>query len=301
MLEEAAAEVTSEVIGNHAALPSDIPSTVLQALAEDLGNGDLTAQLVPESAQSTANIIVREPAVICGIAWVNEVFDQLDSGITLNWLVVDGEAVDVDQTLVEIKGNTRALLAGERTALNFLQTLSGTATLADRFHKRVKGMNVKLRDTRKTIPGLRTAQKYAVKVAGLENHRLGLFDAVLLKENHIQAVGSVAETVKKTRELVPADTPIEIEVETLEELEEALEAQADLILADNFSLPVLRKAANRVKDFRRMRALDIKIEASGGVSWEKLRDIADTGVDYIAIGALTKDITAIDLSMRFQN
>lgn len=286
---------------DHVLLPDDIDSTVLQALAEDVGNGDLTAELVPAEAQSVATIIVREPAIMCGIAWVNEVFRQLDDNVQMQWHVLDGEAVDTDQALVTISGHTRALLAGERTALNFLQTLSGTATLAGRFRQRVKGMDVVLRDTRKTVPGLRTAQKYAVKVAGLANHRLGLFDAVLLKENHIQAVGSVAETVRKTRELIPENTPVEIEVETLEELEQALEAGADLILADNFSLSVLRKAAHRVRDFRRMRAVDVKIEASGGVSWEKLRDIADTGVDYIAIGALTKDVTAIDLSMRFQN
>lgn len=286
---------------NAVLLPNDIDGTVARALAEDIQQGDLTAELVPADANSVATIVVREPAVVCGIPWVNSVFSQLDAAVQLDWHVTDGEAVDTDQVLVTITGNTRALLAGERTALNFLQTLSGTATLADRFYKRVKGMDVKLRDSRKTIPGLRTAQKYAVRVAGLENHRMGLFDAVLLKENHIQAVGTVAQTIQRTRDLVPEGVPIEIEVETLDELEQALEANADLILADNFSLPVLSKAAHRVKDFRRMRALDIKIEASGGVSWEKLRDIADTGVDYIAIGALTKDVTAIDLSMRFQS
>lgn len=283
-------------------LPKDLADTVKHALREDIGSGDLTAGLVPEDAQSVAKVMVREPAVICGIAWFNEVFKQLNSDIQLDWHVADGDRVDTDQVLVTLTGNTRALLAGERTALNFLQTLSGTATLADKYHMRVRDTKTQLRDTRKTIPGLRTAQKYAIKVAGLLNHRVGLYDAVLIKENHIQAVGSLAETVKLSREQVPEGTSVEVEVETLEELEAALKARADVILADNFPLPQLRKACNRVKEFRlRHDDVTVKIEASGGVSWEKVRDIADTGVDYIAIGALTKDVTAIDLSMRFQD
>ncbi|OGT71373.1 MAG: nicotinate-nucleotide diphosphorylase (carboxylating) [Gammaproteobacteria bacterium RIFCSPLOWO2_02_FULL_57_10] len=274
-------------------LPSDIAATVAAALREDIGTGDITAQLIAEDALATAHIISREPAVICGVAWVNEVVRQVDPAIVISWHVSDGDAVARDQTLVTLRGSARHLLTAERCALNFLQTLSGTATLSHHYAALVKHTQVRLLDTRKTIPGLRTAQKYAVAVGGCSNHRMGLYDAFLIKENHIRACGSITAAVARAREL-HADKPVEVEVENLVQLREAMAANAETIMLDNFALNAMREAVI-INDGK------ARLEASGGVNQDTLVAIAETGVDFISIGALTKDCKAIDLSMLFRN
>ena len=269
-----------------------ITANVKAALDEDLGSGDITARLIPKKSRSQATIIAREAAVVCGIPWVNAVFNTLDPSLQLEWLVAEGESVEPDQTLLKLKGNSRALLSGERAALNFLQTLSGTATLCRFYASVVAGTEVKMLDTRKTIPGLRIAQKHAVSQGGCFNHRIGLFDAFLIKENHIAACGSIQLAIETARNHDP-DKPVEVETENLGELEQALEAGADIIMLDNFSLGDMLKAV-------KLNTGAAKLEASGGIMLQTLRPIAETGVDFISIGALTKDCKAVDLSMRFK-
>jgi len=268
----------------------DIQQQVATALREDIGDGDITAALIPEQASSTGRVICREAGVICGVAWVNEVFRQIDDQVAITWHVADGELVAADQLLFELQGYSRSLLTGERAALNFLQLLSGTATRCHHYANLVRHTSVKLLDTRKTIPGLRTAQKYAVTCGACYNHRMGLFDAYLIKENHIQACGSIAAAVTTARQQQPGK-PIEVEVESLAELEQALSTDAERIMLDNFNLSDLRQAVTR-------NAGQAELEASGGITSATLPDIAATGVDYISIGALTKDAVALDLSMR---
>jgi nicotinate-nucleotide pyrophosphorylase (carboxylating) len=270
---------------------SDIHDDVARALAEDLGSGDITALLIPPSLQASATVISREEAVVCGSAWFDGVFQAIDPQLHIAWRVRDGETVAPGATLCTLGGAARALLSGERTALNFLQTLSGTATRARDYAMAVAGTGVKILDTRKTIPGLRAAQKYAVRCGGGHNHRMGLYDAILIKENHILAAGSIVQAVAKARSVAPGKS-VEVEVETLEELEAALAAAADIILLDNFTTEHLAEAVA----INRGRA---KLEASGGISLANIRQIAATGVDYISVGAITKDLHAVDLSMRF--
>lgn len=268
-----------------------IDKQVRQAVAEDLGTGDVTAGLIEPDHRSTAEVISREAAVICGRIWFGHTFRQLAEDIAIDWAVDDGDSVAVDQRICTIKGPTRALLSGERTALNFLQTLSGTATQVRRYVDLIADLPVTLLDTRKTIPGLRQAQKYAVLCGGGNNHRHGLYDGILIKENHIIASGSIAAAVKRARNL-GTGLAIEIEVETLDELAEAIDAGADILLLDNFNLAQLRQAVALCNGRARL-------EASGGVTLETLRAIAETGVDMISSGSLTKDVRAVDLSMRF--
>ena len=270
--------------------PQDIQQQVAAALREDVGDGDITAALISAQAQSKGRVICREAGVICGVAWVNEVFHQIDDQVAIAWHVADSELVAADQLLFELQGRSRSLLTGERTALNFLQLLSGTATRCRHYADLVSNTSVKLLDTRKTIPGLRTAQKYAVTCGACYNHRIGLFDAYLIKENQIQACGSIAAAVATARQQQPGK-PIEVEVESLAELEQALGTDAERIMLDNFNLSDLRQAVTR-------NAGQSELEASGGITSETLPAIAATGVDYISIGALTKDAVALDLSMR---
>ncbi len=271
-------------------LAQDIIANATLALAEDIGSGDITAQLIPNEQVAEARIITREDCVIAGQAWVNEVFKQLDPDVAVNWNVTDGEAVKANTVLFTLQGKARSLLTGERAALNFLQLLSGVATRCQHYAGIVGSTSVKLLDTRKTIPGLRTAQKYAVTCGNCFNHRIGLFDAFLIKENHIAACGSIANAVSTAKHNAPGK-PVEVEVEDLTEFEEALDAGADIIMLDNFSLDDMRTAVQRNKG-------KAKLEASGGVTDITLLGIAETGVDYISIGALTKDVKAVDLSMR---
>ena len=272
-------------------LISDRKAAVRAALNEDIGSGDITAMLISEKEYASAKIISRETAIVCGREWVDEVFRQVDNSVTVHWFVSDGQKVAPDTVLFELRGPARALLTGERSALNFLQLLSGTATTCREYADIVAHTKVKLLDTRKTIPGLRTAQKYAVSCGGCHNHRIGLYDAFLIKENHIAACGGIDKAVQRARDISPTK-PVEVEVETLEELNTALTAGADVIMLDNFTLADMRKGVE-VTDGR------AKLEASGNVSKETLAAIAETGVDYISIGALTKDVKALDLSMRF--
>jgi nicotinate-nucleotide pyrophosphorylase (carboxylating) len=271
--------------------PELIREQVRIALAEDVGSGDRTAALIPPLAESRATVLCREEAVLCGAAWFAEVFRQLDEHIVLRWAVAEGEPVHPDQVVCELRGSTRALLTGERTALNYLQTLSGTATLARRYAEAVADTGARVLDTRKTLPGLRVQQKYAVACGGCFNHRMGLYDAILIKENHIAAAGSVPAALQAARHLAP-DLAVEIEVEGLDQLRQALDAQARRILLDNFDLEGLRRAV----EITRGRA---RLEASGGVSLATVRAIAETGVDDVSVGDLTKDVRAVDLSMRF--
>ena len=273
-------------------LPDPNPSVAL-ALAEDVGSGDLTAALIPEQAQAEATVISRENAVLCGTAWFDAVFRQLDPGVTVAWQATDGERVAPDQLLCTLRGPSRVLLTGERTALNFLQLLSATATLARRYADCVAGTGATILDTRKTLPGLRLAQKYAVRCGGCQNHRIGLFDAVLIKENHIMAAGSISKAIAMARQLHPG-VKVEVEVESLAELAEALQAQPDIIMLDNFDRAGMVEAV-------RITAGRVKLEASGNVNFDTVRAIAETGVDYISIGGLTKDVRAVDLSMRFRS
>ncbi len=265
---------------------------VARALAEDVGGGDLTAALIPDDARATATIITREKAVICGRPWVNEVFRQLDRALQIHWWVREGDRVDADRTLCTLEGSARHLLTGERTALNFLQTLSATATTTAEYVDAVAGTATRILDTRKTLPGLRRAQKYAVTCGGGVNHRIGLYDGILIKENHIAAAGSVKGAVREAQQRAPAGIAVEVEVENLGQVSEALESGADILLLDNMAPEILREAV-------RLNAGGAKLEASGGITLENIRAVAETGVDYISIGALTKDVRAVDLSMRF--
>lgn len=271
-------------------LKADLKETVAHALREDIGSGDITALLIPEDKTSTATVIVREAATLCGIDWFNEVFQQLDPTLHIEWHIKEGDNVKADTLLCTLTGNARILLTGERPALNFLQTLSGTASKCSYYASLVEGTGVKLLDTRKTLPGLRNAQKYAVAVGGCHNHRIGLYDAFLIKENHIAACGSITAAVTQAKKIAP-NKPVEVETESLEELKEALAANADIIMLDNYSNDMMRKAV----EINNGRA---KLEASGGVTEETLRGIAETGVDCISIGTLTKDCQSVDLSMR---
>ena len=271
-------------------LTQDIQSTVRWALQEDVGSGDITAMLIPADKQSHARIITRDAAVIAGCAWVNEVFRQLDASVQVSWFVKDGELVQPNQTLFELTGSSRSLLTGERTALNFLQTLSGVATKCNRYYQQVSHTQVKLLDTRKTLPGLRSALKYAVTQGNCHNHRIGLFDAFLIKENHINACGSIEAAIGQAHIIAPGK-PVEVEVENFDELQQALTAGADIIMLDNFSIDETKQAVTLNKG-------QAKLEASGGITDATLVSIAETGVDYISIGTLTKDVQSIDLSMR---
>jgi nicotinate-nucleotide pyrophosphorylase (carboxylating) len=272
-------------------LPHDLRETVARALAEDVGTGDVTAALIPQDQQARAKVICREQAVICGRPWFDAVFQALSTEVTIDWQLEEGSAVAAGQTLCTVEGPARSLLTGERTALNFLQALSGVATKARQYADAVKGTKTRVLDTRKTLPGLRSAQKYAVRRGGCQNHRMGLYDMVLIKENHIAAAGSIPAAVATARKLSPG-LKVEVEVETLDQLREAIDAGADIALLDNFELAGMRGAVAHS-------AGRIKLEISGGIHLEQIATIAATGVDYISVGALTKDVRAVDLSMRF--
>jgi nicotinate-nucleotide pyrophosphorylase (carboxylating) len=271
-------------------LQPSIQDEVRRALAEDVGSGDITAALIPADRQARATIISREPATLCGTAWADEVFRQVDPQISVEWLAADGDRLEPNQPFCLLSGPARGLLTGERCALNFIQTLSATATRSRYFADLVEGTGVKLLDTRKTLPGLRLAQKYAVTCGGCHNHRIGLFDAFLIKENHIAACGGIQAAVSQARALAPGK-PVEVEVESLEELRQALEAGADIIMLDELSHEDMRTAV-------RITAGRAGLEASGGINEANLRSVAETGVDYISIGSLTKDVKAVDLSLR---
>ncbi|MEN8802503.1 MAG: carboxylating nicotinate-nucleotide diphosphorylase [Thiogranum sp.] len=273
------------------ALQAQIEEDVRRALDEDLGSGDITAQLIPEDPIWNATVYTREPAVLCGRNWFDAVFKHLDDRVEIRWCAADGEAIVPQQVICTLNGPARCLLSGERTALNFLQTLSGTATLANTCAKRVEGLNTRVLDTRKTIPGLRRAQKYAVRCGGCHNHRMGLYDAFLIKENHIAAAGSIENAINTARAL-NKELAVEVEVENRQELEQALLAGADRIMLDNFTPEEIRQAVA-------LTGRRAELEASGGIALDTLRQYAETGVDYVSIGALTKHIHAIDLSMRF--
>jgi nicotinate-nucleotide pyrophosphorylase (carboxylating) len=273
-----------------ATLTAEVEANVRRALLEDVGSGDITAQLIPAERLAKATVISRDAAVIAGTAWVDAVFRQLDPRVAVHWQVVDGDRVQPNQALFHLEGPARSLLTGERSALNFLQMLSGVATKARHYADMVAETQVKLLDTRKTLPGLRFAQKYAVTCGGCHNHRIGLFDAFLIKENHIAACGGIAEAITAAHKIAPGK-PVEIEVESLDELREALDAGADIVMLDELSLDDMREAV-------RLNAGRAKLEASGGINDDTLLVIAETGVDYISIGALTKDVKAVDLSMR---
>ena len=271
-------------------LQSSLQDQVRRALAEDVGDGDITAALIPADRQAQATIISREPAILCGTAWADEVFRQVDSRIEIEWLAADGDQLVPNQPFCRMSGPARGLLTGERCALNFIQTLSATATRSRYFADLVEGTGVKLLDTRKTLPGLRLAQKYAVTCGGCHNHRIGLFDAFLIKENHIAACGGIDAAVAQARVLSPGK-PVEVEVESLDELRQALAAGADIIMLDELSNADMRSAVQ-------ITAGKAKLEASGGINDSTLRAVAETGVDYISIGSMTKDVKAVDLSMR---
>lgn len=263
---------------------------VAQSLREDIGDGDITARLIPADKQATGRVITRETATIAGREWVDEVFRQVDPAVELNWQVADGETVSPGQVLFTMQGSARSLLSSERAALNWLQSLSGVATACAGYAARVAHTGVRLLDTRKTLPGLRLAQKYAVTCGGCFNHRIGLWDAFLIKENHIAACGSIAQAIEAAHRIAPGK-PVEVETENLDELEQALRAGADIIMLDEFSLEDMRTAVATTGG-------KAKLEASGGINADTLVPIAETGVDFISIGALTKDLKAVDLSMR---
>jgi len=273
----------------------EIRKNVAIALAEDVGSGDLTAQLISNGANIAAQVISREAAILCGIAWFEACFNQLSSDIAIHWLVKEGDILQPNQTLCKIEGNARTILTAERSALNFLQFLSAVATQTHQYVKAVSGTHALIVDTRKTIPGLRYAEKYAVRCGGGANHRIGLYDGILIKENHIIASGSIAQTLHKVRTIAPTEIMIEIEVETLDELRQALHAGATMILLDNFELEMLRNAVILNQQYTQPAIL----EASGNITLTNVRSIAETGIDRISIGSLTKNIKAIDLSMRF--
>ena len=274
-------------------LAENIKRTVALALEEDIGTGDITAQLIPEDKVADGYVISREKAIICGQPWVNEVFKQLDPQVEIEWQVNEGDEVEPDQVLFNINGHARTLLTGERTALNFLQTLSGTATTAREYVNLVAGSDIKILDTRKTIPGLRLAQKYAVKVGGCDNHRIGLYDAFLIKENHIAACGSIGAAVNKAREIAPGKA-VEVEVESLDELQQALGAEADIVMLDNFSV-------DDIAGLLKLELRETKIEVSGNITEKKIQQYLNTRIDFISSGSLTKQVRAIDLSMRLSD
>jgi nicotinate-nucleotide pyrophosphorylase (carboxylating) len=280
-------------------LPDNIPETVDRALVEDVGGGDLTAQLIPAGRQARAQVISRETAVLCGQAWFDETFRQCDPSIRVQWQAQDGGMVAPNQVLCMIEGSARPMLTAERTALNFLQMLSGTATQVRRYADKVRGTRAKILDTRKTIPGLRAAQKYAVRCGGGHNHRQGLYDGILIKENHIIAAGSIRAAVEAAFRL-EAGVPVQVETENLAEVEEALQAGADMVLLDNFPIHQLSTAVRLRQRFRLPDGSYPLFEASGNVDLSNVRLVADAGVDRISIGGLTKNVTAIDLSMRFE-
>lgn len=281
---------------------SSIPYSIIQshvalALAEDIGNGDVTAALIPAQHFSTATLISREAAVLCGQQWFDEVFKQLGiqdkSQVRIDWSCNDGDTIGVDQVVCRLEGSARTLLTGERTAMNFLQTLSGTATATASYAALLKDSPVKLLDTRKTIPGFRAAQKYAVRCGGGFNHRHGLFDGILIKENHILAAGSITQAINAARENAPHTLKIEVEVETLDELREALQAGADILLLDNMSHAMLEQAVN-------INNHQAKLEVSGNITAETMSDYAQSGIDYISTGAITKHLKSVDFSLRFE-
>ena len=271
-------------------LTQSISQNINQALAEDIGDGDITAQLIPAQEQAKALVITREAMVLAGQPWVDALFKQLDSSVSVKWLHPEGAHLNANDAFLELSGNARSLLTGERPALNFIQTLSAVATKVARYVALLDGLPTKLLDTRKTLPGLRIAQKYAVEVGGGQNHRLGLFDAFLIKENHIMAAGNIANAISEAHHIAPGK-PVEVEVESFEELDQALLAGADIVMLDNFSNQQMIDAVKHV-------AGRCKLEASGNIDMHNLREVAETGVDYISMGALTKDVKAIDLSMR---
>ena len=272
-------------------LEQSIQLNIQQALQEDIGDGDITALLTPEDEQATATIISREDMILAGQPWVNALIAAFDPSVEITWLKNDGDLVFANETIFKLSGSARSLLTVERPALNFVQTLSAVATKTAEYVKQLDGLNTKLLDTRKTLPGLRIAQKYAVAVGGGQNHRLGLFDAFLIKENHIIAAGGIAQAIAKAHQIAPGK-PVEVEVETWAELEQALEAKADIVMLDNFSQQQMIDAVKHV-------AGRCKLEASGNITIANLREVASTGVDYISMGVLTKDVKAVDLSMRF--
>lgn len=272
-------------------IPEYITTVVQHALAEDIGSADITAALIPAHAVCSASVISRDAAVLCGTAWFDAVFQQLDASVQISWHAADAARILPGQLLCSLHGPARPLLSGERTALNFLQTLSGTATLARRYADAVQGTGVRLLDTRKTLPGLRRAQKYAVRCGGCHNHRQGLFDGILIKENHILAAGSLAAALHAARALQQPGMLLEIEVENIGQLQEALAAGAERLLLDNFDLSALRDAV-------RITAGRAALEASGGITLDNIRTVAETGVNYISVGDLTKNVQAIDMSMR---
>ena len=278
-------------------LPLEISRAVADTIKEDLGGtldpaADITASLIPANANNEATIITREHGVFCGKAWADEVFKQLGGEVQIEWNVEDGDKVAPNQVLCTLSGPSRALLTGERNAMNFIQTLSGCATAVAEYAEKIEGTGCRLLDTRKTIPGLRSALKYAVACGGGFNHRIGLFDAYLIKENHIIANGGISQTIKTAKELNPGK-PVEVETESLEELQEAIEAGADIIMLDNFTTDMMREAV-------KINAGRAALENSGNVTLETIREYAETGVDYISVGALTKHLKAMDLSMRFK-
>ena len=272
-------------------LEQTIQINIEQALQEDIGDGDITALLTPENEQATANILSRENMILAGQPWVNALIQAFDANIQITWLKKDGDQVEANEVFLQLSGSARSLLTVERPALNFIQTLSAVATKTAEYVKQLEGLNTKLLDTRKTLPGLRIAQKYAVDVGGGQNHRLGLFDAFLIKENHIMAAGGITQAIQQAHQIAP-NKPVEVEVETWDELNQALDAGADIVMLDNFSQQQMIDAVKHV-------AGRCKLEASGNITIENLRHVATTGVDYISMGVLTKDVTAIDLSMRF--
>ena len=273
-------------------LPDNITAMVQLALREDIGDGDLTADLIAEDSQSEATVICREAAILSGRAWFDEVFNQVDPSVKITWHFEDGDQVPENAIIVELSGPSRSLLSGERAALNFVQTLSATATQTNQYVSKIAGTKTRILDTRKTIPGFRLAQKYAVSCGGGKNHRIGLYDMILIKENHIMAAGSITKAIQNARKLHPG-IKIEVETETLAEFEEACAADADIIMLDDFDLATMREAVqNNPKE--------IPLEASGGVNMDTVLPIAETGVDLISIGEITKNIDAIDLSMRFK-
>ena len=269
---------------------ADIEQSVRQALQEDIRDGDITAMLIPEDNIATATVITREQAVICGQPWVDEVFKQLDPNVEIEWLVKDGDEIQPNQTLFNLKGSARSLLTGERTTLNFLQTLSGTATTARQYAKLVEGTDIKILDTRKTIPGLRLAQKYAVRIGGCHNHRIGLYDAFLIKENHIAACGGINDAIEKAKEIAP-EKLVEVEVESIDELQQALNASADIVMLDNFDPEMVEQAIA-------LNNRQAKLEVSGNLEVANITEKAIKGIDYLSSGSLTKHCRAVDFSMR---
>ena len=269
-----------------------IQTLVDAVLEEDIGSGDLTAALIPNTAQASAKLICREQAVLCGIPWFNAVFCSVDASINLQWQRQEGDVIQIDQVVCQITGNARSILTAERAAINLLQTLSGTASIAREYAQQLDGLNTKVLDTRKTIPGMRHAQKYATKIGGAKNHRVGLYDGILIKENHIRAAGSVKAAVEQAVVTTPINTLLEVEVENLHEMQQALDAGAKRLLLDNFSLAQLRQAVDK-------KPAGIKLEASGNVTLKTIREIALTGVDYISVGAITKHLRAVDYSLQF--